>query len=63
MKFEQGSTWRGLALMGSAVAGFMGYGHLFSVDVSASGLNFGGAVGVAVPLLVGAYDALRDEFR
>lgn len=62
-KFNQSSTWRGLALIGSSVAAVLGYGHLFSAEITAQGLNFGGVVGAAVPVAVGIYDALRDEFK
>lgn len=63
IKFKQASTWRGLALIGSTVAAIFGYGHLFSVDVTTAGVQLGGAVGLAVPAVIGAYDAIRDEFK
>lgn len=63
LKWKQSSTWRGLALVGSSIAAVMGYGHIFSAEITAQGLSLGGAVGAAIPFVVGAYDALRDEFK
>ena len=60
IKLDQSSTWRGLALITSAVALSTGYGHLFS---EAAGLSFGGLIGTAVPCLIGLYDTIRDEFH
>ncbi|ORT52514.1 membrane protein (plasmid) [Vibrio sp. qd031] len=62
-KFNQGSTWRGLALIGSVVAAVTGYGHVFSAEVTQSGVVLGGAVGVAVPAVLGVYEVIRDEFK
>ncbi|WP_330960010.1 hypothetical protein [Photobacterium sp. 53610] len=63
MKFNQSSTWRGLALIGSAVAAVFGYGNLFSAEITDAGLQLGGVIGAAVPVAVGVYDAFRDEFK
>ena len=64
IKLDQSSTWRGLALIASAVALTTGHGHLFSAEYSeAAGLSFGGLIGTAVPCLIGLYDTLRDEFH
>ncbi|KKA43934.1 hypothetical protein WN56_15560 [Salinivibrio sp. KP-1] len=60
---SQGSTWRGLALLGSAAAGVLGYGDLVSVSVANDGLQFGGVLGVAVPTLIGAYEVARNEYK
>lgn len=59
---QQPSTWRGLLLLGSSAAAFLGYGHLFSADIAENGVRFGGVVGAAVPVAIGIYDTLRDEF-
>ncbi|OOF08156.1 hypothetical protein BZG83_16340 [Salinivibrio sp. PR919] len=60
---SQGSTWKGLALLGSAAAGVLGYGDLISVSVSNDALHFGGVLGVAVPTLIGAYEVARNEYK
>lgn len=63
MKFNQSSTWRGLALIGSTIAAVTGYGHFFSADITQTGVQFGGVIGLAVPAVIGIYDAIRDEFK
>lgn len=60
---RQPSTWRGLALLGSVVAAATGYGHLFSADVTENGVQLGGVVGAVVPMAIGIFDVVRDEFK
>lgn len=62
-QLNQSSTWRGLALLASAAAASAGYGHLLSVEVTGSGVGFGGAIGIAIPTIIGLYDTMRDEFK
>ena len=67
MKFDQTSTWRGLVLIVSSVAAVFGYGDLFSASIGSDGVQLGGVIGQAVtigaPLVVGVYDAVRDEVK
>ncbi|WP_406733443.1 hypothetical protein RJD39_04740 [Vibrio scophthalmi] len=67
MKFNQSSTWRGLVLIASAAAAFLGYGDLFNASISGDGVQLGGVIGQAVaigtPLAIGVYDAVRDEVK
>lgn len=60
--FER-STLKGFALLGSVIAAATGYGHLFSVELTDTGVNFGGAVGLAIPAVIGAYEALPDKWK
>lgn len=62
MLFEK-STFKGLALLGSVVAAVTGYGHLFSVEVTEAGVNYGGAVGLAIPAVLGVWEALPDVWK
>ncbi|ODS10167.1 hypothetical protein [Vibrio scophthalmi] len=62
-RFKQSSTWRGLALVGSAAALVSGNGHLFTAEVTDAGMQFGGVVGALVVAAIGVYDAIRDEFK
>ncbi len=62
MVFER-STWKGLALIGSVVAAVTGYGHLFSVEVTDTGVNLGGVLGVAVPAVIGVWEAVPDKWK
>lgn len=61
--FTQSSTYRGLALIASSVAFVMGYGHIFSAELTTTGVQFGGVVGTLIPAAIGAYDVVRDEFK
>lgn len=67
MNFNQKSTWRGLALIGSAVALLSGNGHLFSAELTDTGVSLGGVIGsaaaVVVPIGVGLWETLRDELK
>lgn len=45
------------------IAAATGYGHLFSVEVTETGLHLGGAVGLAIPAVIGAYEALPDSWK
>jgi hypothetical protein len=60
--FER-STLKGLTLLGSVIAAATGYGHLFSVELTDTGVNFGGAVGLAIPAVIGAYESLPDKWK
>ncbi|MFL9752016.1 hypothetical protein BCV12_007060 [Vibrio cyclitrophicus] len=62
MLFEK-STFKGLALLGSVVAAVTGYGHLFSVEVTEAGVNYGGVVGLAIPAVLGVWEALPDVWK
>lgn len=62
MLFEK-STFKGLALLGSVVAAVTGYGHLFSVEVTEAGVNYGGVVGLAIPAVLGVWEALPDAWK
>lgn len=60
---KQSSTWRGLALVGSAAAFALGYGHIFSAEMTAAGVQFGGIAGAFITAGVGLYDVIRDELK
>ncbi len=58
---KQPSTWRGLALLGSAAALVTGHGDVFSAQITESGVQYGGAVGFAVTSVVGLWETLRNQ--
>lgn len=60
---KQSSTYRGLALVGSAAAFALGYGHIFSAEVTATGIQLGGVAGAFITAGIGLYDVIRDEFK
>ncbi|MEZ8607888.1 hypothetical protein AB6D06_11760 [Vibrio sp. 10N.239.311.G01] len=59
----QPSTIKGLTLLLSTVAAFFGYGNLFSAEITDQGLELGGVIGAAVPVVVGVYEVVRDEVK
>ncbi|MCG9576413.1 hypothetical protein L1D14_09195 [Vibrio tubiashii] len=63
LKLQQTSTWRGLALLGGAVAAATGNADLLSVSATGEGVQLGGLVGMVVTGGVGLYDAFRDEVK
>lgn len=63
LKLNQSSTWRGLALLGGAVAAATGNADLFAVSASADGMQLGGLIGTVIAGGVGLYDSLRDEVK
>ncbi|PSB89072.1 hypothetical protein C5F63_06065 [Photobacterium damselae subsp. damselae] len=62
---KQGSTWRGLALLGSGIALATGDVHLFNATIDSSGLHMGGLIGDALtaltPILIGVYETVKDD--
>ncbi|MGF1901072.1 hypothetical protein [Aliivibrio sifiae] len=60
----QPSTVKGITLIGSVLAAVTGYGHLFSLDVNDDDvIQLGGAIGLVIPFIIGAYETIRDEFK
>lgn len=62
-RLKQPSTVRGLALIGSGVALATGQGHLFTATVTDAGVSYGGIVGTAIPVAVGFWETVRDQFK
>lgn len=60
---DQPSTKKGLALLGAGAALVVGHPELITASVSADGVQFGGLIGVAAPILLGVWEAVRDEFK
>ncbi|GMQ45371.1 hypothetical protein [Vibrio sp. 10N] len=60
---KQASTKKGLALIGAGVALATGHPELLTASVTPEGLQVGGLIGVAAPILVGLWEAVRDEFK
>lgn len=60
---KQSSTYRGLALVGSAAAFALGYGHIFSAEVTETGIQLGGVAGAFITAGIGLYDVIRDELK
>ncbi|NAW85107.1 hypothetical protein CAG71_01330 [Photobacterium halotolerans] len=59
---SQASTAKGIALV--SATGFAlatGNTELLSAAISAEGVQYGGIIGTAVPLALGAWETFRDE--
>ncbi|PJC85708.1 hypothetical protein CSW98_14115 [Vibrio sp. HA2012] len=59
---EQPSTKKGLALVGAGIALTAGHPELLTATVTDSGIHYGGLIGTTIPILVGVWETIRDEF-
>ncbi|MCG9628567.1 hypothetical protein L1D34_27535 [Vibrio mediterranei] len=59
----QPSTKKGLALVGAGVALAAGHPELLTASVTPDGVQMGGLIGAVVPVLVGLWETIRDEFN
>ena len=60
---KQPSTKKGIALLSAGAALAVGHPELLTASVSGDGVQWGGIVGAAVPVLVGLWETVRDEFK
>ncbi|MDB1122842.1 hypothetical protein [Vibrio algarum] len=63
LDLSQPSTKKGLVLVASGAALATGHPELISASVTGSGVQIGGLIGATVPLLIGIYEALRNELK
>ncbi|MEO9493877.1 hypothetical protein F0235_22600 [Vibrio splendidus] len=56
-------TKKGLALIGAGIALAAGHPELLTVSVSNTGVQYGGLLGTLVPLAIGLWETLRNEFK
>lgn len=61
--FNQPSTKKGLALVGAGAALAVGHPELITASVTPEGVQYGGLIGTAAPILLGIWEMLRDEFN
>ena len=59
---DQPSTKKGVALVGAGIALAAGHPELLTASVTAEGVQYGGIVGTAVPVLLGLWETFRKEF-
>lgn len=62
-RFETTSVQKGLALIGAGIAVAMGHPELLTASVTPEGIQVSGLIGVAAPMLLGLWKAIRDEFN
>lgn len=60
---KQASTKKGLALIGAGVALATGHPELLTASVTLEGLQVGGLIGVAAPIVIGIWECLRDGYK
>ncbi len=60
---DQPSTKKGLALVGAGVALAVGHPELLTVAITDSGTQYGGLIGATVPLVLGLWETIRNEFK
>lgn len=60
---SQPSTQKGLALVGAGIALASGHPELLTAIVTETGVQYGGLIGTAVPVLLGVWEMIRNEFK
>ncbi|EPF7978814.1 hypothetical protein ACSVUT_004615 [Vibrio harveyi] len=60
---KQPSTKKGIALLGAGIALATGHPELLTASVTPEGVQVGGLIGVAAPMLLGLWETIRDEFN
>ena len=60
---DQPSTQKGLALVGAGVALAAGHPELLTASVTAEGVQYGGLIGTAIPVILGLWEIIRNEFK
>ncbi|MGI2788866.1 hypothetical protein [Vibrio fluvialis] len=60
---DQPSTKKGLALIGAGAALAVGHPELITASVTAEGVQYGGLIGTALPVVLGLWETFRKEFR
>ena len=59
---SQPSTKKGVALIGAGIALAAGHPEIITASVTPDGVEYGGIVGTAVPVLLGLWETFRKEF-
>ncbi|WP_172571305.1 hypothetical protein [Vibrio fluvialis] len=60
---DQPSTKKGLALIGAGAALAAGHPELITASVTVEGVQYGGLIGTALPVVLGLWETFRKEFR
>ncbi|WP_159657162.1 hypothetical protein [Vibrio atypicus] len=60
---KQPSTYKGVALLAASAAAAVGHPELVTASVSETGVSFGGLIGTFVPVALGLWETLRNEFK
>jgi hypothetical protein len=60
---SQPSTKKGLVLIGAAAAMMAGRPELLTATVTEEGVQAGGLIGTAVPIVLGLWEVIRNEYN
>lgn len=60
---DQPSTQKGIALLGAGVALATGHPELLTASISDEGVQYGDIIGTTLPILLGTWEMIRDEFK
>jgi hypothetical protein len=60
---SQPSTKKGIVLIGAAAAMLAGRPELLTASVTEEGVQAGSLIGSAVPVVLGFWEVLRNEFK
>jgi hypothetical protein len=63
INLSQPSTKKGLVLIGAAAAMMAGRPELLTATVTEEGVQAGGLIGTAVPIVLGLWEVIRNEFK
>ncbi|MYM58518.1 hypothetical protein GTG28_04710 [Vibrio sp. OCN044] len=63
VNLDEPSTKKGLALLGAGAALAMGHPELLTASVTSEGVQYGGIIGVAMPVAIGLWETIRKEFE
>lgn len=62
-RMNEPSTKKGLALLGAGAALALGHPELITASVTDAGVQYGGLIGTAIPVLLGLWEVVRKEFK
>lgn len=62
-RWEEPSTKKGLALIAAGGTLALGRPELITASVTETGVQWGGLVGATVPLVIGVWETVRNEWK
>ncbi|RSD28374.1 hypothetical protein [Vibrio pectenicida] len=63
INLDEPSTQKGLALVGAGAALALGHPDLLTASVTQEGVQYGGLIGVTLPIAIGLWETIRKEFQ
>ena len=62
-RWQEPSTKKGVGLVAAGVTLAIGHPELITASVTETGVQWGGLVGTAAPVLIGLWESVRREFN